>query len=148
MNRGETAFGGLLRRSRHAAWLTQEELAERSGLSARTIQGIERGQVTRPQRESVRLLADALGLAGTPRAEFEAAARRDLGPASQVCVRCMPVGELAARLHERGLDAVASEVATLLAWLLEALGSDEIGYGVTGSRVSDHTLPVQVLPGD
>lgn len=69
-------FGVLVRRLRRAAWLTQEELAEKSGLSPRTIQAIERGQVTRPQRASVRLLADALGLNGAARVEFELAARR------------------------------------------------------------------------
>jgi len=60
---------------RHAANLTQEGLAERSGLSPRSIQNLESGRVSRPRRDSVRLLADALGLAGQARAEFEHAAR-------------------------------------------------------------------------
>jgi transcriptional regulator with XRE-family HTH domain len=73
---GGTAFGVLVRRARHAALLTQERLAEHSGLSLRTIQEIECGRVSRPHRRSVRLLADALGLHGNARAEFEMAARR------------------------------------------------------------------------
>jgi transcriptional regulator with XRE-family HTH domain len=72
----DVTFAELVREARHAALLTQEKLAERSGLSLRTIQEIERGRVSRPQRASVRLLADALGLDGTARAEFEQAARR------------------------------------------------------------------------
>jgi transcriptional regulator with XRE-family HTH domain len=65
----------MVQRSRHAANLTQEGLAELSGLSPRSIQNLERGRVGRPRRDSVRLLADALGLAGRARAEFELAAR-------------------------------------------------------------------------
>lgn len=71
-----TAFAVLVRQSRRAAWMTQEELAERSGLSLRTIQAVERGQVRRPRRDSVRLLANALGMHGPARAEFEATARK------------------------------------------------------------------------
>jgi transcriptional regulator with XRE-family HTH domain len=55
-----TDFAVLVRQLRHAAWMTQEELAEKSGLSPRTVQAIERGQVRRPHRETVRLLAKAL----------------------------------------------------------------------------------------
>jgi predicted ATPase/DNA-binding XRE family transcriptional regulator len=42
---------------------TQEELAERSGLSVRTIRNLELGWVQTPRRSSVDLLADALGVA-------------------------------------------------------------------------------------
>ena len=68
-------FGGLLRRLRREARLTQEELAEAAALSVRAVAYLERGVVTTPQKETVRLLADALGLAGPVRAGFEAAAR-------------------------------------------------------------------------
>jgi tetratricopeptide (TPR) repeat protein/transcriptional regulator with XRE-family HTH domain len=55
-------FGVLLRRLRRAAGLTQEELAELAGLSARAIADIERGRTSRPYRSSVRALAAALNL--------------------------------------------------------------------------------------
>ena len=55
--------------------MSQEELAARSGLSTRAIRYLEDGQVRRPRPMSVRLLADALGLAGRARAEFELAAK-------------------------------------------------------------------------
>jgi LuxR family transcriptional regulator, maltose regulon positive regulatory protein len=68
-------FGGLLRAHRERRLLSQERLAERSGLSARTIRDLELGRVRHPRGESVRLLADALLLAGWEREQFEAAAR-------------------------------------------------------------------------
>jgi tetratricopeptide (TPR) repeat protein/transcriptional regulator with XRE-family HTH domain len=73
-------FGGLLRRLRGEAGWTQEELAEAAGLSVRGVAYLERGAVASPQKETVRLLADALGLAGAARAGFEAAARGRAGP--------------------------------------------------------------------
>jgi predicted ATPase/transcriptional regulator with XRE-family HTH domain len=69
------SFGDLLRRHRLAVGLTQEELAERASMSARGISDLERGARTRPQRETVLLLANALGLHGDKRADFLAAAR-------------------------------------------------------------------------
>jgi tetratricopeptide (TPR) repeat protein/transcriptional regulator with XRE-family HTH domain len=67
-------FGVLLRAYRERALLSQEQLAERSRVSARAIGDLERG-VRRPRGESVRLLADAFGLTGRERELFEAAAR-------------------------------------------------------------------------
>jgi len=69
------SFGGLLRAYRERALLSQEKLAERAGLSARTIRELEAGRVRRPRGTSVRLLAQALGLQGSLRQAFEAAAR-------------------------------------------------------------------------
>jgi tetratricopeptide (TPR) repeat protein/transcriptional regulator with XRE-family HTH domain len=68
-------FAALLRKLRTQARLTQEELAEATGLSDRSISDLERGIATTPRRDTVRLLADALGLAGQALAEFEAVAR-------------------------------------------------------------------------
>ncbi len=69
-----TDFGGLLRRQRLAASLTQEALAERAGLGRRSIQHLERGEV-RPQRVTARRLALALTLSGEQRTQFEALAQ-------------------------------------------------------------------------
>lgn len=70
-------FGRVLYEHRVAAGLTQEELAALAGLSVRTVSDIERGRTSRPYRNSVGLLADALRLAGGARAEFQSAARSD-----------------------------------------------------------------------
>jgi tetratricopeptide (TPR) repeat protein len=75
---GDEGFGGLLRAYRERALVSQERLGQRSGLSARTIRDLETGRVRRPRGESVRLLADALGLAGQERERFEEAARPPL----------------------------------------------------------------------
>jgi tetratricopeptide (TPR) repeat protein/transcriptional regulator with XRE-family HTH domain len=72
---GVPPFGVLLRSHRLAARLTQERLAERAGLSARTVGDLERGRVRAPRSPSLILLADALGLAGTDREVFERAGR-------------------------------------------------------------------------
>jgi predicted ATPase/transcriptional regulator with XRE-family HTH domain len=57
-----STFGALLKRYRLAAGLTQELLAERSGISARGVQDLERGVHTTPHAETVRRLAQALEL--------------------------------------------------------------------------------------
>ncbi len=68
-------FGALLRRYRESAGLTQEELAQRAGLSVRGISDLERGLRQNPRRDTVEMLADALGSAPHQRALLEAAAR-------------------------------------------------------------------------
>ncbi len=67
-------FGNLLRHYRLAAGLTQEALADRSGLSVLTISALERGVNQAPRRETLGLLAHALALAPDQAAAFEAAA--------------------------------------------------------------------------
>src|SRR5579859_3382790 len=74
-------FGELLRRARVAAGLTQEELAERAHLSARAISDLEGGARRAPYKDTVRLLAEALGLDAQERMRLEAAARRRGKPA-------------------------------------------------------------------
>jgi tetratricopeptide (TPR) repeat protein/transcriptional regulator with XRE-family HTH domain len=74
-------FAGALRRLRTGARMTQEELARAAGLSARGVSDLERGVATTPHKDTVRLLADALHLMGSVRAEFEAAARSQAAPA-------------------------------------------------------------------
>ncbi|HEX6800073.1 MAG TPA: AAA family ATPase [Ktedonobacterales bacterium] len=69
-------LGGLLRRYRLAAGLTQEELAEKAGLSVNAISALERGISRAPRHDTVTLLAGALGLQPAERALFERAARQ------------------------------------------------------------------------
>jgi predicted ATPase/transcriptional regulator with XRE-family HTH domain len=77
-------FGDLLRQHRLAAGLSQEGLAERAGLSRRGISDLERGARTHPYRETITMLAAALGLDGRERAAFMQRARR---PVSRTALR-------------------------------------------------------------
>jgi len=72
--RDAPVFGSLLRRYRRAAGLTQEALAERALLSVFTISALERGANAAPRKDTLVLLADALGLEPPARAALEAAA--------------------------------------------------------------------------
>jgi transcriptional regulator with XRE-family HTH domain len=69
-------FGDLLRRHRLAAGLTQEELAEHAQVSPRAISDLERGLRSRPWRDTIQLLADALKLGAAERSQLEASARQ------------------------------------------------------------------------
>ena len=69
------AFGGLLRQLRSEAKLTQEDLAGAAGVSTRSVSDLERGVNRTARKDTAALLADALSLAGQPRALFIAAAR-------------------------------------------------------------------------
>jgi predicted ATPase/DNA-binding XRE family transcriptional regulator len=71
-----TTFAARLRAARLAAELSQEQLAELARISTSAIGAYERGIHVAPHRDTVTLLADALGLTGPVRSEFEAAARR------------------------------------------------------------------------
>jgi predicted ATPase/DNA-binding XRE family transcriptional regulator len=88
------SFGDLLRRYRLTAALTQEELAERAGLSARGIQWLERGGRASPRAETVRMLADALALSAEQRAELIVAAHPELATQSAVAIARLALAPL------------------------------------------------------
>jgi transcriptional regulator with XRE-family HTH domain len=77
------SFGGLLRRLRAEALLTQEELAEAAKLSPRSVSDLERGVNRTARKDTAELLASALGLAEPARGLFVAAAL-GRGPAGDV----------------------------------------------------------------
>ena len=72
---GAGAFGALLRRYRQAAALSQEALAECSGISSVAVSALERGARQAPYLGTVELLASALALDPAERAALLAAAR-------------------------------------------------------------------------
>jgi tetratricopeptide (TPR) repeat protein/transcriptional regulator with XRE-family HTH domain len=103
-----TTFGTLLRHHRVVVGLTQEELAERAGVSPRSIGDIERGVSRAPQRNTVGLLATALGLTKDERRAFETMARRRAVPFPS-----LPQGPdvvAAAPAHDRSHHATSSLV--------------------------------------
>jgi predicted ATPase/transcriptional regulator with XRE-family HTH domain len=65
----------VLRGHRRAARLTLEQLAEVSGVSARTLSDMERGRSKGPQHRTVTALADALALEGDDRKQLVELAR-------------------------------------------------------------------------
>src|SRR5579859_496612 len=69
-------FADLLRRYRRATGLTQAELAERAGLSARAVSSLERGINHSPHRDTVALLVAGLKLAPEEATALEATVRR------------------------------------------------------------------------
>src|SRR5687767_12240117 len=73
--RDRPGFSDLLRHHRTAAALSQEALAERAGVSVRALSDLERGVHRAPRLETVRMLAEALGLGENERASLLTAAR-------------------------------------------------------------------------
>ncbi|HET7038184.1 MAG TPA: AAA family ATPase [Thermomicrobiaceae bacterium] len=74
-------IGALLRRYRLEAGLTQEALAGRAGVSARTIVYLERDQAGTPRRETLELLMAALDLSPREQALLRAARQGRAAPA-------------------------------------------------------------------
>src|SRR5688572_764555 len=111
------AFGTVLRTYRSGAGLTQEELADRSGLSVRAIRNLEIGRTERPQRQTVTLLGRALRLgdadqtallaaAGRGQQEPPAHGRCELPPdVPELCGRDLPVAALTRALTTPGTRA-------------------------------------------
>jgi predicted ATPase/DNA-binding XRE family transcriptional regulator len=78
MNSERTQFGILLKRYRTAAGLTQEALAARAQVSARTIADLERGISRTPRHDTLALLLEALSLTAQQRALLLATARPEM----------------------------------------------------------------------
>jgi transcriptional regulator with XRE-family HTH domain len=97
-------FGALLRRYREAAGLSQEDLAERAGLTAKEIGALERGERQRPQPHTLQQLAAALRLSDQQRAAFIAAVPRRADDVHESELRPLYRGEsTAANQTTRGL---------------------------------------------
>ncbi len=130
--------GRLLRRHRAASGLTQEELAERAGISARTVSDVERGLRTSVYRDTAGRLAGALGLEDEVRAEFEAIARGRLTRAlsqtssAAVATRTLESIGVPAQLtrligREGEVDAVLSALRSRDVRLLTLTGPGGVG---------------------
>jgi predicted ATPase/transcriptional regulator with XRE-family HTH domain len=104
-------FAAHLRRLRVQAGLTQQELANRSGVSARSVSDLERGIIGRPRRDTATMLATGLGLSGEELNGFLQAARPRLAATSAerptVHVPPLPDGQLLGRESELSMVATA-----------------------------------------
>jgi tetratricopeptide (TPR) repeat protein/transcriptional regulator with XRE-family HTH domain len=116
----------VLRGHRRAARLTLEQLAEVSGVSARTLSDMERGRSKGPQQRTVTALADALALQGDARTQLIELARdgrlRDhwMRPAAGPGELPRPVDDFTGRAAE-------------LAWVSDMVHAESSpGVGVVG----------------
>ena len=126
------SFGSLLRRLRIDAGLTQEALAKAARLSYRSISDLERGVNRSPRKETARLLAAALGLAGAERIAFEAAARGHSGNAvNQVQIAEIAPMTLATRTLPRDVASFTGREREL-AYLIETVTDTAVAAGVVG----------------
>ena len=125
-------FAHTIRGYRLRAGLSQEELAERAGVSTRAVSDMERGLRQKPRPETLRLLAEALALDTEDRAQFftsahavpddgtRASQREVLGPGETPAAL-----RLAARPLPRPLDALIGREHDVEA-IVSLLESDQV----------------------
>ena len=143
VDRSATPFSELLKRHRLAAGISQEALAERARISASAIGALERGARRAPYRETVALLAGALGLSGAEHAELESAAERARGRTNRPSAAPLARDNLPARLTSFvGRDEEIAEVTALLraSRLVTLTGSGGVGKTRTALEVARHLL--------
>jgi non-specific serine/threonine protein kinase len=125
----------LLQRCRLAAGLSQEELAERAGLSRRGISDLERGVRRAPHPATLRRLADALDLDQVERADLVLAAHA-----------AAPGAETPAKDAPSWITEQPGQHTQPAAELL-GLGSNEHSFATLDSHPGDaatNNLPVQL----
>ena len=132
MSRGlDTRFGVRLRRLRETAGLTQEELAERAGLTARGISDLERGARNRPYPHTVRSLADALELPEHERSSLFAAVPKRGGTPTEEAVDVLapplPVPPTTLVGRERDLEEIEALLGQPEVRLLTLTGTGGVG---------------------
>jgi predicted ATPase/DNA-binding XRE family transcriptional regulator len=127
MTRASSPFGERLRRHREAAALTQEELAERAGLTAQAVGALETGKRRRPYPATVRALADALALPEPERAELAAlASGRDRAPA-QPAATDLPAPPTPLIGRDRELEALPGLLVDEQVRLVTLIGPGGVG---------------------
>ncbi|MFJ8091780.1 helix-turn-helix domain-containing protein [Streptomyces griseofuscus] len=121
-------FGQRLRHLRTRAGLSQEALSHTAGVSVRALADMERGRTRGPQRRTVQVLAEALGLDDTEAADLEKSAavgrprpRTATGPAAP--------GALALPRDIKDFTARGPALAALLE-LAQDTGPDRPGVSV------------------
>ncbi|MQA82728.1 MAG: tetratricopeptide repeat protein [Streptosporangiales bacterium] len=106
----DAGFGGLLRRCRLVAGYSQQDLADRAGLSVDAVAALERGRRRTPRAFTVRVLADALSLDESGRrALVDAATAVDAGHAGGPARPPAPFGPLVGRDEES--DAIVAALS-------------------------------------
>jgi transcriptional regulator with XRE-family HTH domain len=142
-----------LRRLRDAAGLTQEELAERAGLSPKGVSDLERGKRRRPYPHTVRSLADALGLSEDERGSLFAAVPKrggvaDLAPPTAVPEPALPSPPTLLVGRERELAEVRDLLCRPKLRLLTLTGTGGVGkthLAIQAARESADLFPDGIL---
>jgi len=120
------SLADLLRVFRSTAHLSQETLAERAGLSTRTVSDIETGVARTPRLITVMLLAEALGLDAPERGRLAEAARKPGKESPAVrSGAARPVPVLLGR--DRDLERLASLLAGDSVRLVTLVGPAGVG---------------------
>ena len=123
----QSTLGPTLQRYRSAAGLTQEELAERAQVSARTISDVERGVRPSVYRDTAARLAVALGLEGDGVRDFEQIARRGPHQMDVTPDGHLPVPKTALIGRERELEQILATLTDPALQLLTLTGPGGIG---------------------
>jgi predicted ATPase/transcriptional regulator with XRE-family HTH domain len=146
-------FGDQLRRLRERAGWTQEELAERAGLTPHAVSALERGTRTRPYPHTVRSLADALEVSEADRAALVAsvprrgattpsAGQRPRPEAGDTVIRAEGLVIPPTPLHGRAADlAAVAELVRGGARLVTLTGPGGVGKTRLAAAASDALAP-------
>src|SRR4051812_38909863 len=123
------AFAARLRHLRVNSGLTQEELADRSGVSARSVSDLERGIIGRPRRDTATMLASGLSLTGEALDAFLNAARPRLAalPAKRQAIHALLIAEGQLLGRESELRLVTAALLGNEAQLITLTGPGGVG---------------------
>ncbi|MFN8591103.1 MAG: tetratricopeptide repeat protein [Thermomicrobiales bacterium] len=144
-------FGVLLKSLRQRADLTQEELAEKAGLSARAVSDLER-QCKQPYKTTAEMLANGLGLSGEDRIAFVAARRQtrglgdDNGGRRRVVLPVPPNTLIGREREVRDACALLSQSAVRLLTLTGpgGVGKTRLALAVA-EELADHVAQVRLI---
>lgn len=135
------ALGSQLRVFRERAGLTQEELAERAGLTPHAVSALERGTRTRPYPHTLRSLPGALGLSDVERAALIASIPARRAGQHDTAAGHRPLGLVLppTRLYGRDGDvaAVVELVRSGVSRLVTLTGPGGVGKTRLIAEVSD-----------
>ncbi len=143
---GQDSFGRRLRALREAAGYTQEELAERAGLTAHGVSALERGTRTRPYPHTIRALGAALGASDQELARLRDAVPRRRPPStSQVATgrsdghatRSLPVATTGLVGREREFSELVGLLRRREARLVTLTGTGGVGKTCLSVAVAD-----------
>src|SRR5690242_19009117 len=151
----QSSFGALLKRYRQGAGLSQEGLAARARLSARTISDLERGVHGSPHADTLALLTDALSLSAQQHALLLGAARPEIAasleapPDSLSPVFPFPPTRLIGRLreHSYALDVLRRSNTRLLTLTgTSGVGKTRLALQLLQDLAPDFTDGVVYIP--